>query len=175
MLIWFLQNEKRCSNLNTNASNYFHPCFNDKGDLGWIMNFLSHSWFKLKIAPSRRNATRIRSPFGKGSNIIPYTHMQFFGWLHMSIIQQHFFPIPLSSHSTGPHQAALATFLAGMWRLIFRHTSPAVCWLFRRCCGEGEQVSSEQGARLASSPASPRLLMCSSQRSHQVKAVISTH
>lgn len=31
--------------------------------------------------------------------------------------------------------------------VIFRHTSPAVCWLSPRCCGDRERVSGEQGAQ----------------------------
>lgn len=75
-----------------------------------------------------------------------HTHT-YFASTHM---QQRVLPIPLSSSHTRspPLSSGSGSHLPG-WHVktvIFRHTSPAVCWLSPRCWGDRERVSGEQGA-----------------------------
>ena len=69
---------------------------------------------------------------------------------------------PNSSVFSTKHWPPLSSSSLPGWHVktvIFRHTSSAVSWLCPWCRRDSERVSGEQGARLASSPASLRLLM----------------
>lgn len=119
--------------------------------LTYKLNLDSKSKPALKIAPSRRKAkkdlpfkhghkyknTHTHHPFASTGALYTKTSSQFLCLLHTALA-------PTEQH---------------VKTVIFRHTSPAVCWLFPWCRGDSEQGSGEQGARLASSPASLRLLM----------------
>lgn len=117
----------------------------------------------LKVPPSRREAERSLAQTASNMETHTRTHT------HTQTT-----PLPPHRHYTPKRPPNSSVFFTQHWpppssssslpgwhvkTVIFRHTSPAVCWLFPWCRGDSERASGEQGAGLASSPASLRLLM----------------